>query len=146
MDAAVEAGYVYKADTLADLARQLGMDPAVLEQTVADYNAACEAGVDEAFGKDAAYLAPIAGDGPYYMITMRNYCYSTCAALDVNEQLQVLLANGSVMDNVYAAGLDCSGVLYSEKKPYVTYGGVDQGFAFTSGRLAGANAAAAVMG
>lgn len=146
MDAAVEAGYVYKADTLADLAEQLGMDPAVLEKTVADYNAACAAGVDEEFGKDAAYLDPLGEEGPYYLITMRNYCYSTCAALDVNEQFQVLKADGSVMENVYAAGLDCSGVLYSEKKPYVTYGGVDQGFAFTSGRLAGAAAAEAVQG
>ena len=45
------------------------------------------------------------------------------------------------MEGLYAAVLDASGVLYSEKKPYVTYGGVDQGFAFTSGRIAGMKAA-----
>lgn len=55
----------------------------------------------------------------------------------MNEQFQVLLADGSVMENVYAAGLDCSGVLYSEKKPYVTYGGANNGWGLVSGYLCG---------
>ena len=32
------------------------------------------------------------------------------------------------------------GVLFASKKAYVTYGGVAQGYALTSGRLAGYNA------
>lgn len=116
-----------------------------MKQTVEKYNAACAAGVDEEFGKNAENLDPLAGEGPFYAIKMANYPYSTCAALDVNTNLEVLKTDGSVMSGLYAAGLDASGVLYSEKKPYVTYGGVDQGFAFTSGRLAGIHAAASLI-
>ena len=39
--------------------------------------------------------------------------------------------------DLWACGCDASGVMYSEKKPYVTYGGAAIGFAYTSGRLAG---------
>ena len=42
---------------------------------------------------------------------------------------------------LWACGCEASGVLYSEKKPYVTYGGAAIGFAYTSGRLAGGYAA-----
>ena len=38
------------------------------------------------------------------------------------------------------------GVLFSNQVPYVTYGGAAQGWVITSGRLAGANAAAAFAG
>lgn len=145
MDAAVEAGFVFKANTIAELAEQLDMDPEVLQATVTRYNEACANGVDEEFGKSQQNLDPLSGKGPFYAIKMTNYPYSTCAALDVNEKLEVLKTDGSIMEGLYAAGLDASGVLYSEKKPYVTYGGVDQGFAFTSGRLAGINAAEAVL-
>lgn len=145
MDAAVEANIVTCADSLESIAKQLGMDPAVLTATVKKYNAACEAGIDEEFGKNPQFLDPIVEGGRYYAIHMKNYCYSTCAGVDVDTQLHVLRQDGSIIAGLYAAGLDCSGVLYSEKKPYVTYGGVDQGFAFTSGRLAGESAADAVI-
>lgn len=145
MEAAVEAGIVTQGDSLADVAAQLGMDADVLTATVARYNAMCASGEDTDFGKKPEFLDPIAEGGKYYAIHMKNYCYSTCAALDVDAELRVLQTDGAVLEGLYAAGLDCSGVLYSEKKPYVTYGGVDQGFAFTSGRLAGTNAANAVL-
>lgn len=146
MDAAIEAGYVFRADSLEELAKLTGMDAETLSATVTKYNEACASGVDEEFGKSAANLDAVAGDGPYYAIKMSNIPYSTCGALDVNENLEVLDTDGNVIEGLYAAGLDASGVLYSEKKPYVTYGGVDQGFAFTSGRIAGADAANKVLG
>jgi hypothetical protein len=45
------------------------------------------------------------------------------------------------ISGLYASGTDCLGVLLTEKKAYVTYGGLAQGWAFTSGKLAGASAA-----
>lgn len=140
MDAAVQAGFVFKADTVEDLASQLGMDAAALTKSVDTYNQACTSGTDTEFKKSAKDMDPLSGNGPFYAIKMANYPYSTCAALDVNTNLQVLKTDGSVLNGLYATGLDASGVLYSEKKPYVTYGGVDQGFAFTSGRVAGLSA------
>ena len=50
--------------------------------------------------------------------------------------------DGTAIDNVYVVGNDSLGVLNESNKAYVTYGGCAQGWALTSGRLAGANAAA----
>jgi fumarate reductase flavoprotein subunit len=47
----------------------------------------------------------------------------------------------TAIGGLYAAGTDCLGVLLTEKKAYVTYGGLAQGWVFTSGRLAGEKAA-----
>jgi fumarate reductase flavoprotein subunit len=49
--------------------------------------------------------------------------------------------HATTINGLYASGTDCLGVLLTEKKAYVTYGGLAQGWAFTSGKLAGASAA-----
>ena len=136
LQAAIDAGYVFKADTLAELAEKMGLDPAALEATVEAYNAACEAGEDAEFGKDPKYLKPITG-APYYGIIGSSWCYSTCGGLDVNEKFQVLNTEGQPIEGLYAVGTDSMGVLFSETKAYVTYGGGAMGYAFTSGRLVG---------
>ena len=83
--------------------------------------------------------------GPYYGIVGSSYCYSTCGGLDINTDFQVLLADGETpMGGLYAVGTDSMGVLFSEAKAYVTYGGAAQGWAYTSGRLAGQVVAEAV--
>ncbi|WP_294520355.1 FAD-dependent oxidoreductase [uncultured Pseudoflavonifractor sp.] len=144
LQAAIDAGYVYKADTIAELAEKMGFDPDVLEATVEQYNSYCASGVDEEFGKDAQYLDAVEG-GPYYGIVGSSYCYSTCGGLDINTNFQVLKTDGETpIGGLYAVGTDSMGVLFTEAKAYVTYGGAAQGWAFTSGRLAGAVVAEAV--
>lgn len=133
---AQEIGYVFKADTLEELAAQIGVEPATLTATVEAYNGYCETGVDAEFGKPAAMLEAI-GEGPYYAIKMASYSYNTCAGLDVNEKLQVLDTNGAVMEGLFAIGGDSMGVLFTEKKPYVTYGGANNGWALTSAYVVG---------
>lgn len=136
LEAGIEAGIVFKADTLEELAAKTGMDPANLTKTVETYNGYCEAGKDPDFGKDAKYLDKI-GAGPYYAIAGAPYCYTTCGALDINESFQVLKEDGSVMEGLYAIGTDSMGVLFTEKKEYVTYGGAANGWGLTSGYLCG---------
>jgi fumarate reductase flavoprotein subunit len=141
LEAAIKAGYVFKADTLEELADKMGLDGSVLGQTVDQYNTYCTKGKDEDFNKDSKYLAPVEG-APYYGIVGSSYCYSTCGGLDINKNFQVLLADGKTpIDGLYSVGTDSMGVLFSEAKAYVTYGGAAQGWAFTSGRLAGKEAA-----
>ena len=112
------------------------MEPATLKGTVDAYNAACEAGEDTAFGKKPEYLDKI-GEGPYYAIEMASYSYNTCAGLDINEKMQVLDVNGNVMEGLYCVGSDSAGVLFSEKKPYVTFGGANNGWTLTSAYVVG---------
>ena len=48
---------------------------------------------------------------------------------------------GEVIEGLYAVGTDSMGVMFTNTKGYTNYGGVAQGYAFWSGRVAGAHAA-----
>lgn len=80
-------------------------------------------------------------EGKVYCIKGAAYVYSTCGGLDVDTNLNLLKEDGTPIENVYVVGNDSLGVLNASNKAYVTYGGAAQGWALTSGRLAGANAA-----
>lgn len=136
MEHAIERGYVHKADTIEALAEMIGVDAQTLAQTVAAYNGYCETGVDAEYGKDAALLTKI-GEGPYYAIEMASYSYNTCAGLDINEKMQVLDTEGNVMEGLFCVGSDSAGVLFTEKKPYVTFGGANNGWVLTSSYVGG---------
>ena len=137
LEAAVEAGLMVKADSVEGLAEQLGMDPAALANTVETYNGYCETGVDEQFGKPAELLNKVEGD-TYYAVKMYSYAYGSCGGLDINEHFQVLKTDGeTVINGLYAVGTDSMGVLFTDKKPYVTYGGVNNSWGLTSGMLVG---------
>ncbi len=139
IDLCIEKGIAYKADTLEELANVLGCDPAVLTDNVSRYNAAVDSGVDEEFGKDASNLTMKIGEtGPYYAFVGASFIYSTVGGLDVNTSMQVLGSdNATPINGLYSVGTDSLGVLFSERREYVTYGGAAQGWAYTSGRLAG---------
>ncbi len=107
MEAGIEAGCVVKADTLAELAEALGMDPATLEKTVADYNSFCETGVDTQFGKDAEYLKSIGSEGPFYAVIGEAYNYNSSGGLYIDEDFRVMHEGlEDVFDGLYAVGND----------------------------------------
>ena len=89
-------------DTLEDLAKEIGVDPAVFANTVSRYNKLCATGEDTDFGKPTPFLRPL-NEGPYFAI--RNYLYldGVFGGLDVNEHMQVL-DQGSPVPGLYAAG------------------------------------------
>lgn len=136
LQAGIECGFVFKADTVEALAAQIGLDPAALSSTISAYNSYCASGADEEFGKDAQLLVPI-GAGPFYAVKMASYSYNTCAGLDVDTQLRVLNTQGKPIDGLYSLGSDSAGVLFSEKKPYVTFGGANNGWVLTSAYVGG---------
>lgn len=145
MDAAIATGYVKKADTVAELAGLMGVDAAVLEGTVSRYNELCARGVDEDFGKDPQWLVAL-GDGPFYAVLGCAFYYTTGGALDVNEDMQVLRADGvTPIEGLYAVGTDSMGVLMTNQEQYLDYGGAASGWAFTSGRLVGKALAAKLV-
>jgi fumarate reductase flavoprotein subunit len=143
IDAAIRVGEAYKADSIEDLAAKLKIDPAALKAQVERFNGYCKTGVDAEFHKDKELLVPI-NEGPYYAFLGAPYAYSTTGGLDINAKLQVLKTDGKTpIGGLYAAGTDTLGTLLTERKAYVIYGGLAQGWAFTSGKLAGENAARA---
>ena len=143
----IEMGYMYKAESLEALVGAIGnekMDVNNLTASVAAYNAAANGGED-VLGKSAdnfARLGAVNEDSEYYVaITGAPYIYSTCGGLEVNVDMQVIDTNGQVIDGLYAVGTDSMGVMFTNTKGYTNYGGVAQGYAFWSGRVAGAHAA-----
>ncbi len=144
----IEMGYMYKADSLDALVSAIGnekMSADNLKASVAAYNAAANGGED-ALGKSAdnfARLGAVNEASEYYVaITGAPYIYSTCGGLEVNVDMQVINEAGEVIEGLYAVGTDSMGVMFTNTKGYTNYGGVAQGYAFWSGRIAGAHAAA----
>ena len=140
LEACIAEGMAFKGDTVEDLAKQLGMDPAVLAGTVDAYNACVEAGEDTAFGKKPENLKPYA-EGPFYAVEMKNVTFGTVGGLDVDTNIRVLKADHKTpFEGFYAIGLDSHGVLLTPEHNYIGFGGVAQGWYATSGLLASSHA------
>lgn len=141
LEQCIHEGMAWKADTIEDLAKQIGMDPDKLATTVNAYNTSAAQGNDVQFHKDASYLKPVA-KGPFYAIQIFGYSFATAGGLDVDETIRVLSRDHRTpINGLYAIGCDSLGVLLNRERNYCGFGGVALGWALTAGRLAGINAA-----
>ena len=135
-----------KAETLADLAGQLGLPPAQFEQTVRDYNTACRQGrFDHTVLDDChtdglqppkTHWARPLERAPFYGYALRPGVTFTYLGLKVNDKAQVHFA-GSPSDNLFVAGEMMAGNVLG--KGYTAGVGMSIGTAF--GRIAGVQAA-----
>lgn len=132
--AEIEKGWIHRADTIAGLAEALGVDPEILEATVARYNAACAAGHDDQFGRPAATLVPVS-EGPFYAFTSAPIVGWSNGGPRRNERCEVLDPFGETIPGLYAAGSVSS--TYSWCKD----GGMHIADALAFGRVAGREAA-----
>lgn len=135
-DAVLDMGVVFKADTIEELAEQMGMEPETLKASVDQYNNAIATGKDDLFFADTSRLVEIK-TGPYYAIKYSARNLSTLGGIRINENMEVLDKDFNVIEGLYAAGADAGG-MYG--KAYVDFEGGTLGFAYTSGRLAGISA------
>lgn len=135
-----EYGIVVKGDTLEELAEKLGISAQNLVASADAYSSYAGGEEKDPMGKDVALMSSLE-EGPYYAVLGAGYYYGTCGGLNIDENCRVLKTDGTAIENLFAVGQDSMGVLFSNKVPYVTYGGAAQGWVLTSGRLAGAVAA-----
>lgn len=133
--AGVEGGFIYKGETFEELAQAAGMDPKLLADSAARYEAACEAGVDHVLNKSPEYLYPM-GSGPYYAIGVQACPYNTIGGVEVDAEMRVLASNGTAISNLYAAGCETIGNLMSGGR-FSDFGGWSFGWACYSGYAAG---------
>lgn len=143
MEAGVSAGIVIKADTLEELSEKAGMNSLI--SSVEAWNTCAREQTTDDFGRDGASMKPIADQGPYYLVKACGYSYSSTGGLDVDASIHVLNADSQPIAGLYAVGTDSLGVLLSDEVGYVDYGGVAHGWCFTSGRVAGKNAASEAL-
>ncbi len=127
----VDAGYVFKADTIEELAEAIGLDPEVLAQTVAEYNEGVANGSDPLGRTDGVAIQT----APFYAGRVIAVTPDTAGGVTVNTKLQVLDALGEVIPHLYAVGNMVGGF-----KGKVCIGcGQAIGWSYTSGRLAAAD-------
>jgi len=132
-----EEYFIKKANSIEELARKIGVDPANLKKTIEKYNSYVEKGEDPEFGRDKEYLRRKIEVPPFYALMGKPIVMVTCGGLKVNGKLQVLDPYLNPIPGLYAAG-EVVGGLHGTK--YI--GGDAFGAALCFGRIAGKNAAA----
>lgn len=133
-DSDVEAGYVYVADTLEELAGKIGVPAETLAATAQTYNATIDQQGQDAFGV-AVEMMDRLDCAPYYAFVIRPCAISSLVGLTVDGECRVLNTQGEVIGNLFAAGDMITGNLM---KCYVAARGV--GTALYSGDLAATTA------
>jgi len=108
IDSLVESGRAFKADTLEELAAQIGVDPANLVESVDTFNQAVEGSVVDPFGR--TLFADKIDTAPYYAGARVPTVHHTMGGVEINENTQVVDANGSVIKGLYAAGEVTGGI------------------------------------
>jgi fumarate reductase flavoprotein subunit len=130
-------GRFIKAGSLDELAKKLGMDGAVLKETIAKHNGYLKEKKDPDFGKSfSGPMMPIV-EGPFYAIAQWPAVHHTMGGLRVNKDARVIDIWGKPIPRLYAAGEITGGVHGTNR-----LGGNAGPDATVFGRVAGINAAA----
>lgn len=151
MSAHLASGYLRRANTIGELAAQCGLDPSVLEQTVASFNRDAQAGRDRAFEKGSTAYNRFQGDPsgagdpcvaplihpPFYAVALEPGDIGTFAGLKVDVSGRVLDRSGAAIDGLYAAGNDAASVMAGNYPG----AGINLGPAMTFGYVIGRHAA-----
>ena len=127
----------YIADTIEELAEQMGIDPDTLAETVDDYNDYCDS-VDEEFFKQKKYMRAV-HKGPFYATRVRAGGYGTVGGIRINENCEACDADFMPIPGLYAAGADSCN-LYNDSYMFLLPGN-SMGYAVNTGRIAGMEAA-----
>jgi fumarate reductase flavoprotein subunit len=138
----VEAGspHVFIADSIPELAEKIGVDPVRLQQTVDRYNGFVASHHDDDFFKDPLFMMPVV-HGKVMAARFIAGSFVSIGGLRVTPEMEVINKMGEpVAIGVYATGADVGGLWGDTYE--VRRAGAMQSWAATSGRIAGANAAA----
>jgi fumarate reductase flavoprotein subunit len=126
------------ANSWDEIAYWVGVDPAVLIETIEEYNACCDHGYDPVFGKDRLYLKPLRNP-PYYAMKCVPGMLGTLGGIKINERMEVLNQQNNPIPGLFCAGNDSGG--WSGDTYNINLAGFTSGFAINSGRIAGEYAA-----
>jgi len=104
----VEDGTAFKADTLEDLAKQIGVDPANLVRSVDTFNMAVEKKIDDPFGR--TLFKDKIDTPPFYAGARVPAVHHTMGGIEINTKAQVLDNSGNIIPGLYAAGEVTGGI------------------------------------
>lgn len=104
VEARVEEGTLWKADTLEELFAQMDIDAEAAVASVARYNELCEKGVDEDFGKTATRLFALKQPPFYANYMTRGDDLVTMTGIVSDEKCHAYNTEGNVIPGLYLAG------------------------------------------
>jgi tricarballylate dehydrogenase len=141
-----------KAASIRELAGKLGLDPAVLDKTVAEFNAAVRLGTfdhtilddcrTEGLTPAKTHWARALDKPPFYAYPLRPGITFTYLGVAIDEHARMLLEDGKPSANIFAAGEIMAGNILG--KGYLA--GIGMAIGTTFGRIAGEEAARHVLG
>jgi tricarballylate dehydrogenase len=136
-----------RAESIGELAGKLGLDPAVLEETVTGFNAAVRPGTfdhtilddcrTEGLTPPKTHWARRIKQAPFYAYPVRPGITFTYLGTRVNKEARMIMANGKPAANMFAAGEIMAGNVLG--RGYAAGIGMTIGSVF--GRIAGREAA-----
>jgi len=140
-------GYLVKGETLAELAKNAGIDAATLEATVAAYNVGAARGEDPAFHRgstafnrylaDPAHqpnpcVAPVA-QGPFYAVKVVMGDLGTFDGIKTSVVGEVLKRDGTAIEGLYAVGNDRASIMGGNYPGAGITHGPNMSFGFVTG-------------
>ena len=133
MQAALEAGEGWKADTLEELGEAIGLNKDIYMSSINSYLQVLETGEDPLFQKRTDMM-PSLSEGPFYAVRVCSAIDGTYNGIRVTKNMQALDEDYQPIPGLYVSGQD-SGQYFSY--PYYEGVGWMQGYAWNSGRIAG---------
>jgi fumarate reductase flavoprotein subunit len=104
----LERGLVFSANTVKELAVLCGINPDVLSETLAEYNASVEGGIDGRFGRrglcnGVGTLIKLES-APFFAFPSRSFLSATYCGLAIDRHCRVMDVFGDPIRGLYAAG------------------------------------------
>ena len=138
VEAAVEAGSAFKADTLEELLEQLpDIDKETALASIERYNEVCRSGVDTDFGKDARRLFPLENPPFYACSFVPAIMLVAMGGLKSDEECRVYNTEGKIIPGLFVAG-NVQGDRFAVSYP-ISLKGLSIGMAQFYGYVAGQN-------
>ncbi|WP_297951768.1 flavocytochrome c [uncultured Lactobacillus sp.] len=109
-----QIGLVEHGDSLADLAKKIGVNADNLNKTIESWNKAVATGKDKEFSRTTGMDREL-DRGPYFAIHVHPAIHYTMGGIHINTETQVLDTNGNVIDGLFAAG-EVSGGLHGNNR------------------------------
>ncbi len=138
LERGIKKGVAFKADSIEELAKQMGVEVENLKQTVDLYNSYADAKHDGQFAKVPKYIRPVK-KAPFYAVKAYPTALGTLGGAKVTKDMQVLNKQGAIIPGLYAVGNDAGG-MYGDSYDLLMAGSTI-GFAVNTGRMAAEDAA-----
>jgi fumarate reductase flavoprotein subunit len=140
LEKAYAKGYAVKANTVDELAKKIGVDPANLKATVARQNELAKQRKDDDYLKNPKFLHNYA-KGPFYALKGEHTIISTNGGVQCNEDFQVINENLKPIPGLYVTGV-LIGSMVGDTYPMHAAGGTSCGFGVAASRVIVQNIAA----